>query len=355
MAKKERLPRNVSSFLDRHGKRRYRFRKTGCETVYFDRPPLEREVAPLRAGQVVSDRYPQGSVAWLAHRYYTSPGFVSGKGHARLTEARRILDKFVDEFARDRVADFRFDHIEAILMKAAVPGVSAKGRKTGGPHAAKNLHTELVPFFRYAIKLGLIAVNPASLAEVPKPPKGGFHSWTEEEIAKYRAHWPLGTKARLALEIALWIVGRKGDVSTFGPRHIIGDRVVFTAAKTGKEAFLPLAPQLRAAIDAMAVVGTETYLVTDYGRPFSKAGLGNKMREWCDAAGLPGCSMHGLRKATARRAAELGAGNQELKAVGQWASDAQVAVYVRDVEQARLADAALAPVIEADLANRENG
>lgn len=349
MARKERLPKNVSSFLDRHGKRRYRFRKSGCETVYFDRPPTEKEVAPLRAGAPAGERYPYGTVAWLSVRFCASPAFVSGKGPARLAEAQRILGKFVGEFARDRVADFRFDHIEAILMKAAEPGVSEKKRKIGGPHAARNLRGELVPFFNYAVKLGLIATNPVLLAEAPAAPRGGFHTWTEDEIARYRGRWPLGTKARLVLEIALWTVGRKGDVSTFGPRHLRGDRVVFTAAKTGKQAELPLAPQLRAAIDAMPVVGTEAFLVTDFGKPFSKAGLGNKMREWCDAARLPGCTMHGLRKASARRAAELGAGNQGLKAMGQWSSDGQVAVYVRDAEQARMAEAALAPVIEMDL------
>lgn len=35
--------------------------------------------------------------------------------------------------------------------------------------------------------------------------------------------------------------------------------------------------------------------------------IGNKMREWCDEAGLPQCSAHGLRKAGAAIAAERGA------------------------------------------------
>ena len=31
--------------------------------------------------------------------------------------------------------------------------------------------------------------------------------------------------------------------------------------------------------------------------------FGNKMREWCNQAGLPHCSAHGLRKAMSRRLA----------------------------------------------------
>ena len=37
----------------------------------------------------------------------------------------------------------------------------------------------------------------------------------------------------------------------------------------------------------MPTIGTDTFLLTDYGKPFSVKGFGNKMREWCDAAGVP--------------------------------------------------------------------
>jgi hypothetical protein len=72
------------------------------------------------------------------------------------------------------------------------------------------------------------------------------------------------------------------------------------------------------------------------------------MREWCDQAGLPQCTAHGLRKALARRTADLGATQQQLKAVGTWSNDAEVATYVAGADQARLADTALAKVIEWD-------
>jgi hypothetical protein len=35
------------------------------------------------------------------------------------------------------------------------------------------------------------------------------------------------------------------------------------------------------------------WLVTHQGRPFTVAGFGNKMRQWCDEAGLPHCSAQG--------------------------------------------------------------
>jgi hypothetical protein len=83
-----------------------------------------------------------------------------------------------------------------------------------------------------------------------------------------------------------------------------GERIQYTQAKGGKVLWLPAAPQLTAAIRAMPAIGMTTFLVTEFGKPFSKDGIGNKMREWCDQAGLPHCSAHGLRKAAARRAAD---------------------------------------------------
>jgi integrase len=356
---KESLPDNVSSYLDRHGKRRYRWRKSGSKPHTFKAAYGTKEFADElaavlagKAGQAPS-RHQIGTVAWVAARYRVSTSFNGQKNAQTERTAWLILEKFVAEFGHYKITHFNFEHIEAILSRASQPRTNDKGRLVGGPHAANNLRRELKPFFDYAIKLLRIErANPVDNAASVKTPRGGFHTWTEEEIAQYRAHHKLGTKARLALEIFLWTVQRRGDASKFGHKHLRGGKISFTPSKTkdstGVVILIPAAPQLLAAIDAMAVVGTETFLVTDYGKPFTVAGLGNKMREWCDEAGLPQCSAHGLRKAAARRAAEQGATNQGLKAVGGWSSDRQVSVYTEAANQALMADGAMQPVIEFD-------
>jgi hypothetical protein len=117
----------------------------------------------------------------------------------------------------------------------------------GGPSAANNLRKELLPFFAYAIKsLRLDRVNPIDQAASIKVPKGGFHTWSEEEIAQYRDHHAVGTSARLALEIFLWTAQRRGDASGFGRKHIRDGMIEVTPAKTasssGKTVWLPVAP-----------------------------------------------------------------------------------------------------------------
>lgn len=363
MARTEKLPKNVSSFIDRHGKRRYRWRKGGRTvslTAHPNTPEGREELAAIVAGVAApkQDTHPHGSVGWVAARYFVSTTFSGSKSPATQRTSRLILEKFVAKYAKERISDWRFDHVEAVLAVAAEKQKNDKGRMVGGPSAAMNLRGELLPFFAYAFKLlGIAKTNPVEQAAAIAVPKGGFHTWTEAEITQYRAHWKLGTKARLALEIFLWTAQRRGDASQFGRRHLVDGRIEVTPAKTknstGMKIALPAAPQLLEAIAAMPVTGTETYLVNDYGRPFTRAGLGNKMRSWCDDAGLPHCAAHGLRKAAARRAAENGASNQELKAVGGWTTDRQVAVYTAAVEQERMAKQAMAPVVAFDRASRK--
>lgn len=346
---KRKLPQNVTAFYDRHGKERFRYRK-GSVSQYlrgpFNSPDFKTDLAAAKAGKTVEPRAPQGTVSELIARYYGSATFQKA-GSARQKVVRGILESFRADYGKDLVANFRFDHIEAILLKRARKRQEGK-REVGGPVAAVNLHKQLKRLFRYAVKVGLIATNPAELAETVKAPKGGRHPWSEQEIAAYRKRHELGTKARLALEIMLWTGLRLGDAAKFGRGHIKGRTVRYVQAKTGKELILPAAPQMMAAIEAMPMTGIETFLVTDYGKPFSVDGLGNKMRVWCDEAGLPHCTAHGLRKALARRTADLGATQQQLKAVGTWSNDAEVATYVKGADQAKLADSALSRVIEWD-------
>ena len=62
--------------------------------------------------------------------------------------------------------------------------------------------------------------------------------------------------------------------------------------------------------------GHLTYIVTAYGKPRSKYGLGNNFAKWATAAGLPKCCrLHGLKKGGLRRGAEAGMTTHELMAI----------------------------------------
>ena len=73
------------------------------------------------------------------------------------------------------------------------------------------------------------------------------------------------------------------------------------------------------------MVGADTFLVTDYGKAYTAKGLGKKMREWCDAAGVPpmvdaagrskNVASHGLRKLCLTRLAEAGCAVIEMQGI----------------------------------------
>jgi integrase len=334
--------------VDRHGTERCRFRRAGID-CYLPHPAAPEYRAAYKAALagILTDAEPRHvpkSIGDLVARFYRSSGFLkAGLPHQRTV--RGIIEPFRSEFAADLVADFRFDHVEVILGRKARKRI--EGRRTvGGPGAAENLHEQLKRLFAYSIRLGWTARNPAEEAELPiKPERVGFHSWTDDEISAFQKRHPLGSKARLALELMLWTGLRRSDAVRVGPQHIKGGRIRLTAGKTSKAVDVLAAPPLLAAIAAMPAVGLTTLLVTEYGLPFTAAGFGGWFRDRCDEAGLPQCTAHGLRKALARRAADLGATQQQLKAVGQWSSDSIVATYVADAEQRALADSAVEKVI----------
>jgi integrase len=360
VTRKRRHP-NVSMYRDRHGKVRWRWRKSGFPTYTFKNPPdtpgFKEELELCQSGLAWAvkegSRTIPRSVNDLVSRYYGSADF-NGGGADDQRRRRLLIESFRNEFGDDLVANFGFEHIEAILL-ARSKKREVNGRTLGGPVAAQNLRKQLLRLFAYARRLGWITANPVSEAQRLKVPKTtGYHTWSETEIARYQERHPLGTRARLALEIMLWTWARRGDARLFGPEHMREGKLVYRQGKTGKELTLVAVPQLLEAINAMQRVGIKTYLVTDFGKPFSRAGFGNKMREWCDEAGLPHCTAHGLRKAAARRAAEIGATQRQLKAVGGWSGDQEVSTYTAAADQERLAEAALIRISAADLANRES-
>lgn len=185
--------KNVTVNPDRHGKLRARFRKTGFASVYMktlpDQPGFDAEYKALLAGAPQNEaRHAPGSVNDLITRYYRCADFAA-KGTLETRARRRgIIESFREEFGKDRVTDFRFDHIEAILMHRTEKRVLANGRTVGGQVAAVNLRKQLMRVFAYAKKLGWIDSNPVAEAEkVGKDRIEGFYTWTEEDIATYQA------------------------------------------------------------------------------------------------------------------------------------------------------------------------
>jgi hypothetical protein len=84
------------------------------------------------------------------------------------------------------------------------------------------------------------------------------------------------------LELLLYTGGRREDAVRLGPQHLRDGRVRFVQAKnehrTPVQGDIPLHPKLGAAIAATRSKHL-TFLITEYGKPYTPAGFGNAIRD----------------------------------------------------------------------------
>ena len=186
-------------------------------------------------------------------------------------------------------------------------------------------------------------------------------TWTDEKIEAYRACHPIGTMARLALELMLNIAARRGDAYRLGRQHLrkLDDGIAIrwrpskTARSTGQVLTVPLLAETQAAIDALPANDLKPFLLTEHGNPFaSAAAFGNRFADWCRQAGLGSVispdgkerayRAHGLRKAACTRLADAGASAMQIMKVSGHRTLALVQIYVEEADQVRMAKAAIA-------------
>ena len=208
--------------------------------------------------------------------------------------------------------------------------------------AANNFLKAMRGLFAWAIENTLVTIDPTKGVKLLAGPNDadGFHTWTQEELDRFEASWPLGTRERLAFDLLLYTGLRRGDAVRVGLQHVRDGEITIRTekhakGKVGEQVTIPILPPLAASL-AATKTGDLTYLVTQAGRPWVKESFGTWFREACRKAGCPG-SAHGLRKAGATRAAERGATERQLMAIFGWTTGKMAQHYTRSADRKRLA------------------
>lgn len=157
---------------------------------------------------------------------------------------------------------------------------------------------------------GLLIEDPSRTVRLPRraKPKGeiGHRRWTHEEIASFRARWPIGSTPRAMFELLHYSGCRISDACHAGPQHVDADGVlIIRQSKTGDNAYVPwtcpLPPYAREedrqmCKDAIApFAGQLLFLPARDGRRRSVKSATQMMLKACAAAGVEATS-HGLRK-----------------------------------------------------------
>jgi integrase len=328
------LPKHCTYQPDRDGKQRVRFRRRGVSRYLSGIPWSEdfmRQYASAleaeqqqRAQVGASLRSLPGSFSALVASYYVSPDFQGLKASTQRVR-RNIIEHFRAEHGHRSVKDLQTTHVRSII-----------GRKANTPESANNLLKVLRVILNFAAGEGMIANNPALAVKRYKSRGEGTHSWIETEVAQFAARHPIGSKARLALELTLSTGQRRSDVVRMGWQHVQGDCIAVRQEKTDEPLLIPIDAEL-APVLAVTTRTNLTFLLTEFGKPFTAAGFGNWFRDRCNEAGLPQCSAHGLRKLAATRLADAGCSSEQIKAITGHRSDSALAPYIRRANKARLA------------------
>src|SRR5215467_2493810 len=330
----------VNAFANRGRKDkrvRYYFRRRGGKAMPLPGLPGSEEfmaayaaaLAGLPRVEIGASRTLPGTINALVVNYYGSDDWQKLATDTKKNRGR-VIERFRAEHGNKRVALLQREHILGML--AAIERPSAKRRWL---KAIRGLLRAAVPTMRRD--------DPTEgIAGIKMPKTKGHHTWTDEEIAQYRAHWPFGTQQRLVMEFALETASRRGEVVRVGPQHVRNGRIRIERTHGSEDVDMPMSPELQAACDAMPKVHL-TYVVTAHGKPRSKYGLGNDFAKWATEAGLPArCRLHGLKKGGMRRLAEAGGTAHELMAFSGHKTLTEVQRYTMDADRKRLATSGMA-------------
>lgn len=265
----------------------------------------------------------QGSLRWLADQWKQSSDWAQTS-----PATRKQRDNILIHVLKDN-GDWPF----ADLTEADIR--DGRERRKDTPAAANNFLKTMRALFRWAKEAGHVTTDPAKDVKFLKVKTEGFAPWNLDDVAQYRARWPLGTRERLALEILVNTGLRRSDVVRLGRQHVKDGVATIKAQKTNVVLYIPIAPALQTAIEA-GPTGDLTYIVTAHGRPMVKEGFGNWFRGACTAAGIEK-SAHGLRKLAATVLANTSGSELELQALFGWQTNTQSATYTKEANKRQLA------------------
>lgn len=333
--------RYVQRYRDRHGRLRHYYRRPGVK-----RTPLPGEVGSAEfmaayadaAGLKVEGGAGQGrsrpqTINALIAAYYASAAFKKKLQPGTQHAYRLQLDKFREAHGDKSAIRIEPRHLNAIFEKLAGEA----------PAQTSNLRKRLNAVFRLAVRMGWRSDNPVRETDKIAYDVEGHTPWTEDDIAQFRKYWGEGSKPVRALTVLLTTGCRRSDAHVMGRQHVKDGNVRVKQAKGGAWVIIPAHKDLIALVDDMPA-DQMTFILTEYGKPFTRGGFTNWFGERATLAGLDGLTPHGLRKAVGRRLAEAGCSEKQIAAVLGHTDPNTAKIYTKDADQARLASDAMGKI-----------
>jgi integrase len=286
--------------------------------------------APLQAA---TKKAAAGTLRWLWDRYRETTSW------SELALGTRRKRENIMHHVLAQAGDKRAD---VITRKHIVEG---RDRRRDTPAQARHFLDTMRGLFCWALDAEHVTKNPTDGVKRPAMPKGGGYApWTEEDLERYEAKWPIGTKERVWLAVLLYTGFRIGDAVRLGRQHVREGTATILTEKTKVKVSIPILSVLRGVLDA-GPTSDLAYICGERGQPLTKNSFSTYFRRSCNAAGIAK-SAHGVRKAGAIRLAHNGATVAELDAIFGWQGGGMAALYIKEADRARLAKGAMSKLGE---------
>lgn len=328
------LPLYVCKQKNRSGEWIYYFRVGKGQRTRLPDPNSKDFKEQYRAalqGEPVAktDREAPFTIGWLMARYMESADWRQLEPATR--KQRSNIFHNIKEKKSDKGGKLGDKSLSLITTKAVRAGMEDRA---GTPAAANNYLKSMSSLCKWAVKNGHMKTNAAEGVEKLRLEGDGFPAWEIEDVRAFCIKWPIGTKPRLAMELAMHTGLRRSDLVRIGRQHLRGNVLSINTHKTKARITVEL-PERVLDITEVTPTGDLNFLVTEYGKPFSVAGFGNWFGEAARKAGIEK-NTHGLRKLAATMAANGGATAHELMSQFGWSNSKQAEVYTKKADRARL-------------------
>lgn len=318
MAKRE-LPKHI--YRQKNG---LYFQRRGWPSLKlaneFGTPEFWMEYADILAGKEKPKRVTSRNFAALVADYRKSPRYRRLKPRTALD-----YDKYLEFFLS--------------IMSDANPA----NMKRKDVIRLRDTNAEKVYFANYSLRvlrvlmehcvdLGWRETNPAKGVQEFKTEKAEREPWPYELLEVYRSTCALGSRERLVMELCIGTGQRIGDVLEMRWSDIQEGGFVVKQNKTSKELWVPILPELQAALNA-ASRHSVFILTNERGtNRWSYRGASQAVRNVRDKIGALNYDIHSWRYNAACELVEAGCGDDLVASVtGQ--SPAMVQHYTKKVRQ----------------------
>lgn len=353
---------NASSFFDRHGKERWRYRANRHAkpiplrglpgSTEFD----ENYTAAVQGKTAVVVAMPGASLpqTFNAARRLLEASIEWGQldPETQINKGRKLklfLERPVDPAFKLTWGDTPVVKMDFHQLDALIADVSLNH----GANVAKRWLEQINALIMVALRAKWINFHPGFGLTVSPIKSDGHQEWPREIREQFETFHPVGTPARTTYELGFWLGNRRSDIvrlrneqrvtvdfETEDGSFKVVKAFAFRQKKNerlngGKEMFLPIMPRVDASIPSHS--GFVLTTTRAGGKPYSAKALTGMMQDWTAQAGIaPGYTLHGLRKSLGNYLAELGLSARQIMEVLGHSNLAAAEVYVRKANAKKL-------------------